>query len=75
MVDNLIKFYPKDAADYPDNVLEQAVGCYESVLIIGWDVDGFLDIRSSTNLNTSDILYLVDKFKHKLLNGDYVTED
>ena len=36
-MNNVIKFYPKNAAENPDNVLEQAVGAYDEVLIIGWD--------------------------------------
>jgi hypothetical protein len=67
----IIKFYPKDAADNPDNVLEQAIGKYESLLILGFDMDGDLDARASTNLNTGEILILIEKFKAKLINGDY----
>lgn len=67
----IIKFYPKDAADNPDNVLEQAIGKYESLLILGFDFDGDLDARASTNINTGEILILIEKFKAKLINGDY----
>lgn len=67
----VIKFYPNDAASNPDNVLEQAIGEYESVFIIGYDKNGFTDYRSSTNLDHEQILWLISKFQHKLLNGDF----
>lgn len=68
---NVIKFYPDNAASNPDNVLELAIGNYEKVFIIGYDNDGNLDARSSTNMTHESILWLLDKFKHKMLNGDY----
>lgn len=55
----------------PDTVLEKAKGVYTSVLIIGWDMDGNLDVRSTTNLNAPDLLFLSSAFSHNLLSGDY----
>lgn len=66
-----IKFYPKDAAMNPDCVLEQAVGHFESVIVIGYDKNEMMDVRASLNLKKSEILWLISKFQHKLLNGDY----
>lgn len=67
-----MKFYPANAAENPDNVLEQAVGEYDSVLIIGWDKNGELDCRASMNLKDGgDCLWLVELFKTKLMNGDF----
>ena len=37
MESNVVKFYPADAAKVADNVLEQAIGVYDEVLIIGYD--------------------------------------
>lgn len=54
-----------NAALNPDNVLEQAKGNYESVVIIGYDKDGYLDGRASTNLTRENILWLVEQFKHR----------
>ena len=59
-----------------DNVLEGAKGNYEHAIIIGYDKDGILDVRAG-GMNDSrqpmakDWLFLVEKFKHKLVNGDY----
>lgn len=72
---NVTKFYPKGAAENPDNVLEQAMGQYSDVLIIGYDKDGYLDVRASTTLDHTQINWLVDSFKNKLLNGDYGVEE
>jgi len=74
MSDNIVKFYGSNAADNPDAVLEQAVGCYESLIIIGYDKDGRLDPRASTNIKQDDILWLIESFKSKMMSGDYYAE-
>jgi hypothetical protein len=71
MTDKVIKFYKKDAALDPDAVLSQAIGQYDSVIVLGWDKEGELDARASLNLDQADIHWLISVFKHKLLNGDY----
>ena len=71
MTDKVIKFYKKDAALDPDAVLSQALGQYDSVIVLGWDKEGELDARASLNLDQADIHWLISVFKHKLLNGDY----
>jgi len=57
-----------------DEVLEKAKDNYSSVILIGWDKEGFLDVRSTNNLDQKDCLWLVNTFSHKLLNRDYATE-
>ena len=57
-----------------DTVLEKAKDNYTSVLVIGWDKEGFLDVRSTNNLGQKDCLYLAQMFAHKLLNGDYAPD-
>ena len=71
MTDKVIKFYKKDAALDPDAVLSQAIGQYDSVIVLGWDKEGELDARASLNLDQADIHWLISVFQHKLLNGDY----
>lgn len=68
---DVVKLYSKDAASNPDNVLEQAVGNYKSVLVLGWDAKGILDVRASTNIDHKEILWLLEVFKSKLVHGDY----
>lgn len=67
----VIKFYKKNAAEDPDAVLEQAIGNYSSVLVLGWSKDNNLDVRSSLDLDASNILWLIELFKTKLMKGDY----
>lgn len=69
--DNVVKFYPKNAAKDPDAVLEQSIGEYENVFIIGWNKDGDIDPRADLGLDGKTILWLIESFKLKLLNGDY----
>ena len=70
-MDNVTKLYSKDAAKDPDNVIEQALGEYESVFMVGYDKDGRLAARASTNISQSDILWLIESFKHDMLSGEY----
>lgn len=68
---SVVKFYPKDAAKNPDAVLEQAIGAYDQVCIIGYDKDGQLDVRASLNFKMREIFFALDAFKWKVMNGDY----
>ena len=69
---SVVKFYPKDAVKDADAVLEQAMGGFSEVLVIGWDKEGFLDARATLGLKDGgDILWLIEAFKAKLMNGDY----
>ncbi len=68
---NVVKFYAADAAKDPDAVLEQAVGVYDVVLVLGWAKDGELEVRGSLNNTIEGDLFLVDLFRHKLLAGDF----
>lgn len=70
-MNNVVEF---KTAHNPDHVLQQAVGDYETVLIIGWDHNGGLDARASTNVDKRECLWLVQQFTHKLMNGDYTSE-
>lgn len=70
---DVVKFYPKDAAKNADNVLEQAIGVYDEVILIGWNKEGNLDARATLGLKDGgDCLWLVEKFKHNLLSGVYL---
>lgn len=71
---DIVKFYPANAATNPDVVLEQAIGVYQDVLILGWDKEGYLDPRASLGLKASDIIWLIEQFKHRLLSGEYAEE-
>lgn len=63
MTDNVIKLYPHGEAVDPDNVLKHAVGEYKEVFIVGYDHDGNLDMRASTNISERDVLWLIEQAK------------
>jgi hypothetical protein len=72
----VVKFYPKDAAKNADAVLEQALGRYDQVLVIGWDKEGLFDARATTGLKDgAECLWLVESFKHKLMSGAFLPEE
>lgn len=64
-----------EPARNPDVVLDKGKGVYESVLILGYDKDGLLDARASTNQDAKSILFMLEQFKSNLLNGDYKDEE
>lgn len=69
---SITKLIPNNAADDPNNVLELAFGSYQDVLVIGWDQDGELDVRSSSGLTDGgDLLWLLETVKQKLMNGEF----
>ena len=61
---NIVKLHP--AAD-PDEVLKACAGVYKSVVILGWTKDDGFSGRSSLNLETGDVLLLIEVFKHALI--------
>ena len=67
----VVKLYTREAAKDPDAVLEQAIGQYSDVLILGWDKEGFLDPRATLGLKSKDLLWLMEIFKFNLLSGMY----
>ncbi len=75
-MDNITKveFKAKQISLSADKVLEEAKDNYGSVIVIGWDKEGCLDVRSTNNLDQKDCLWLVKMFSHKLLSGDYAPE-
>lgn len=47
----VVKLFPsKD----PDHVLEEAVGAYRAVVVLGWNHDDEMDIRADLNLSVAD---------------------
>ncbi len=72
MADNVVKFFPADAYKDPDAILEQAIGVFSEVLIIGWDKSGHMDARATKGLGDGgELLWLIEAFKHNLFTGQY----
>lgn len=61
----------KKVAQDPNIVLEKSIDQYESVLVLGYNHEGQLDVRSSLNLSHENTLWLIKMFERNLLNGDY----
>ena len=76
MLNNITKveFKTGEVSLDANTVLDKAKDNYTSVLVIGWDKEGYLDVRSTNNLDQKDCLYLAQMFSNKLLNGDYAPE-
>ncbi len=47
----------------PNAVLESALTEYSHVFVIGYDHNGEISARGSSNLTRSDILWLIEAFK------------
>lgn len=73
--DNVVKFYPANAATSADNVLEQAIGKYEKVFLIGVGPEGDADFLATTTLARRDLLWLLEMFKANLILGEFDEED
>lgn len=72
---DIVKFYPANAAQSADNVLEQAVGVYDDVVIIGIDKSGALDVRATTAVTEPQMLWMVEAFKHRMLSSQWAMEE
>ena len=62
MTDNIIKF-PADVT--PDEVLSDSKGCYQEIIIVGWDEEGTLYIRGT--VSSSDAVMLLELAKHTFM--------
>ena len=56
--------------DDPDTVLDQCKGVFESVFVIGYRKDGYLDEHFTQNMSEPDILMMIEQYKHWLLAGE-----
>lgn len=68
------KLYPKDAGKNPDYVLEQAIGLFEDVVIIGYTHEGDLEIRSNTTFSEAEMMNAIKTFEHNYYGGVYDEE-
>ena len=58
----------------PDSVLEQAIGQFEYVVIVGLNKDGDIDFREGGDNAEGDLsipFSLMSKVCHKIMAGDY----
>jgi hypothetical protein len=62
---NVIKLRP---GEDPDEVLQSAIGAYESVVVIGWDKQDRFNGRSSLNLEAAEVILLIELLKSAILD-------
>lgn len=62
---NVIKLRP---GEDPDEVLQSAIGAYESVVVIGWDKQDRFSGRSSLNLEAAEVILLIELLKSAILD-------
>ncbi len=65
----VVKLYPANAAKDPDAVLEQAIGQFKDVIVVGFDENGDIDLRASLGLDERDVIWLFELAKAQMLIG------
>ncbi|MES0444992.1 MAG: hypothetical protein ABUJ92_00465 [Desulfobacterales bacterium] len=63
--------FPGTTAEDADSILKNASGKYRNVLILGYDKDGEFDAVSDGQLTECQALWLLEKFKTRLMHGYY----
>lgn len=59
-------------ASNPDTVLKEARGAFKEVLILGYNYEGYMEVRASAGMAPkAELLMLIENFKHALMNGMY----
>ncbi len=75
MSDNVTKLYTRKSGFDPDSLLEMAKGEYEKLSVIGVNKTGSLEVRATTNMSRSELLWLIEEFKLILLSMPLSDED
>lgn len=68
----VIKF--RKGEETPDELLDCAKGVYESLVVIGYDNEGFLQVTKNNLLTPAEINFMIDQLKRNLIEGN-ITED
>jgi len=71
MDDNIVRMFTEKSAADPDLLLDSAKGHYKSLFVLGWTPEGRLQVRASSNLSRSDMLWITEQFKMILLNVEF----
>lgn len=66
-----VKFRKTNPADDADVVLEEAKDNYESVLVVGYDKEGMLDVRVSTRMTVEEAHFLCAKVQQIVVNSSH----
>lgn len=71
MADICAKEKASTAALDPDVVLRSAIGVFDRLVVLGYDKDGRIEAFGSLNFPNEDIVFAMERFKHKIMAGDY----
>ena len=66
---NVKKFYPANAAENADFVLEQCLGAFEDVVVLGLDQDGGFEIRTTTTLTDAEVIALIARANFLIMDA------
>lgn len=55
----------------PDVVLRSAIGVFDRLVVIGYNKEGKIDAYGSLNFSNEEIVFAMERFKHKIMAGDY----
>ena len=69
----VVNLFPEVKSD-PNSLLENAKDQYNEVLVIGWDKNGSLSARCTSNFKTEEMVYMVELFKNNLLSSTLMEE-
>jgi len=61
---NIVKLIPKHE---PDEILEEAIGKLDSVIVIGADKEGF-EYFTTSETDSATILWMIERLKYILLD-------
>ena len=66
---NIVNIVPNNAS--ADEIFDDCKGEFKEVLILGWDHDNLMKVKSSSSLDVKDIIYMCEIFKQVLLTSGY----
>ena len=72
-MNKVVNLFPEVKSD-PDSLLEHAKDQYKEVLVIGWDKNGSLSARCTSNFKTEEMVYMIELFKNNLLTAQMTEE-
>lgn len=57
----------------PDEILDNAKGQYEQVMVVGWGSDGLLNLAG--NIDTAEAVLILEAAKHEFIRAMFGGED
>jgi|TARA_B110000908_G_scaffold169035_1_gene225255 hypothetical protein len=59
---------PDIKEDNSDDLFEELKGVYRAAFVLGWNREGYLEIRSSSSVDTVSMIYMMEVAKIKILS-------